>query len=151
MRLFYDMMLVGISVQLAAYVLWAFNIYGAMGIGYPFGNAPQQLSTLQGWFDLSVYNALLGIGGAAVIGVAALLLRQGTYALYAMLIFAIGMFIPIVKNFVLAVPNTVAALLPVETNPTPGLINPIQLVIGLMVLFAGFIFIFEMVIQRNIS
>ena len=150
MKLFYSMMLLTISIQLTSYLLWSFNFFGGI-IQYPFGSATD-LNNLSNTFSLTSFNALLGIGGAALIGLAALLLRQGTYAIYAMLIWAIGVFFNVVKGFVLAIPNTVAALLPVETNPLgAGAINPLQVVIGFIILFAGFMFLFELVIQRPVS
>jgi hypothetical protein len=147
-RLFYDMMVFAIAIQLVAYLLWSFNFFGGI-IQYPFGSAAD-LNNLSNTFSLTSFNALLGIGGAALIGLAALLLRQGTYAIFACLLWAIGAFFNIVKGFVLAIPNTVAALLPSSTNPGTGL-NPLQVVIGFIVLFAGFMFLFELVIQRNVS
>ena len=142
------MMIFAISLQLISYLLWSFNFFGGV-IQYPFGSAAD-LNNLSNTFSLTGFNALLGIGGAALIGLAALLLRTGTYALYAMLLWAIGVFFNIVKGFVLAIPNTLAALLPASTNPGSGL-NPLQVVIGFIILFAGFMFLFEMVIQRNVS
>ena len=147
-RLFYNIMVLAICIQLVSYSLWSFNFFGGL-IQYPFGSATD-LNNLSNMFSITSFNALLGIGGAALIGLAALLLRQGTYALYAMLLWAIGVFFNIVKGFVLAIPNTVAALLPSSTNPGSG-VNPLQVVIGFIVLFAGFMFLFEMVIQRNVS
>jgi hypothetical protein len=143
------MMIFAISLQLTSYLLWSFNFFGGI-IQYPFGSAAD-LNNLSDIFSLTSFNALLGIGGAVLIGLAALLLKAQTYALYAMLIWAIGIFFNIVKGFVLAIPNTLAALLPSSTNPIPGSVNPIQVAIGFIVLFAGFIFLIELVIQRNVS
>ena len=131
-----------------AFLFWAFNSFGGV-INYPFGNA--NVNSLSLTFQLTSWGALLSIGGSVLIGIASLLLKVGTYAIYAMLLFAIGVFLPIVQSFVLAIPNTIAALVPESTNPMPGSPNPIAVVVGVIVLFAGFMFIMEMVTQRKVS
>jgi hypothetical protein len=146
-KLFINFLVYGVSLEAVCYLFWSFNVFGGM-IQYPFGSAAD-LNSFSNMFSLTSYNALLGIGGAALIGLAALLLRQGTYALYAMLLWAIGMFFNVVKGVVLAIPNTVSALLPVETNPTPGGINPIYTIVVFIVTFAGFMYLFGLVIQRD--
>ena len=155
---FYNMLVFGLSVQLAAYVLWAFNFFGSY-IVYPFGNAASMLN-LQNTFTPDAWMFLItGVG--IITGVVALLFRQGTYALYALLICAIGVCYKIVVPFLVALPNTIAALLPDSTNPfsyvngvyvpNSGGINPIQVVVGIIVGFVIFIFIWEMVLQRKVS
>ena len=143
------MLIFGVSLQLFAYILWAFNVLPAMGLAYPYGNA-DQMNNLNSIFSLNWYTALIG-GTGAVIGVAMLLLRQGTYAIYALLIFAIGVFIQVIGPFFLAIPNTIAALLPSETIPSGLGFSPIAVVIGVMFNFALFFFISELVIQRNLN
>mgnify|MGYP001608378146 CR=1 FL=1 len=153
------MLVFGVSLQLAAYLLWAFNILGAIGITYPFGSA-DQLNNISGVFSLTPWTALIG-GVGAIIGIVALLLRAGTYAIYAVLIFAVGVFFSVLSPFFLAIPNTIAALIPGTTNPfsyvngtyvpTSSFPNPIATVIGVIFAFAVFFFVFEMVLQRKVS
>jgi hypothetical protein len=147
-KLFINFLVYGVALESVCYLFWQFNVFGGL-IQYPLGSAAD-LNSLNNMFSLTSFNALLGIGGAALIGLAALLLRQGTYALYAMLLWAIGMFFNVVKGIVLAVPNTVAAFLPGASNPTPGGINPIFTVIALILTFAGFMYLFGLVIQRDV-
>lgn len=136
----------GIGVQLFCYLFWAFNVFGGL-IQYPLGNAAD-INNLNNMFSINLWTALVG-GAGVVISIAALLLRQGTYALYALLLFAIGVFFNVVKGFVLVVPNTIAALLPASTNPLGTGTNPIAVVVGVIVLIAGFMYVFGLVIQRE--
>jgi hypothetical protein len=148
-NLMYSILVFGVALQLVSYLLWSFNVFAGM-IQYPFGTAAD-MNNMQNMFKLDVWMALIS-GTGVVIGVAALLLRQGTYALYALLIFAIGVFYRVIVPFLIVIPNTVAALLPASTNPLgPNTINPIQVALGLIVGFAIFIFMFELVVQRKIS
>ena len=141
------MMLFGICAQMAAYLTWAFNMFGGL-IQYPLGTANDMLN-LNNMFSINLWSALIGGAGIA-ISIAALLLRTGTYAIYAMLLFAIGVFFNIVKTFVLAIPNTVVAIF-ASANLPSGATTPIQVVIGVIMVFAGFIYLFELVIQRRAS
>lgn len=149
-NLMYNILVFGICLEIVSYLVWAFNAFGGL-IQYPFGNAADVLN-LQNMFTVDIWMALIS-GTGVVIGIAALLLRQGTYALYALLIFAIGVFYRVVVPFLIVIPNTVAALLPASTNPDPTLfpINPIQVVVGIIVGFAIFVFMFELITQRKIS
>ena len=155
-NLMYDILIFGICVQITAGLLWSFNFFGGL-IQYPFGSAGDWLN-MQNTFKPDVWMVLIS-GSGVVIGVLALLFKQGTYALYALLIFAMGIFYKVVVPFMLVIPNTVAALLPNSTNPNytivNGLpvygINPIQVAIGIIVGFAIFIFLLEFVIQRKVS
>jgi hypothetical protein len=113
---------------------------------------PGSISTMTSWFNLSPFNLLFTGATAAVVGVAALLLRQGTYAIFATLIAALGMIITPISAFIMAIPNLLGALLPASTNPNPALfpINPIIIVIGLIYAFAAYWFIFGLVVQRDV-
>ena len=156
-NLMYDILVLGICMEIVSYLMWAFQVIPPTIFKYPFGNAADMLN-MQNMFKLDIWMALIS-GSGVVIGVAALLLRQGTYALYALLIFAIGVFYRVVVPFLIVIPNTIAALLPDSTNPNFTMvggvpvygINPIQVVIGLIVGFAIFIFMLELVLQRKVS
>lgn len=148
-NMFYSMLLFGVCLQLASYILWAFGILNAIGINYPMGNA-NQIGTLTSVFSYAPFLALIGGTGIA-FGIIALLTRAGSFPIYAVLIFSIGIFVPVVGPFFLAIPNTIAALIPSSTNPLPGQINPIATVIGVAFIFAIFFYIFEMTLQRKVT
>jgi len=133
-----------VALQAAAYLFWAFNVFGGL-IVYPLGD----ISALNNVFSINTYSALIGIGGAALIGLAGLLLKQGVYAVYAMLLWAIGVMFSVVQTFVLVIPNTLAAFLPEATNPLPGSTNPLIIVISLFFAFGAWMYMFGLVIQRE--
>jgi hypothetical protein len=114
-------------------------------IQYPFGSAAD-LANIQGWFNIDLMKTLVGLG-AIGIGIAMLLTRQNTYAIYAMLLFGFGIAFTIVGNFLLAIPNTLGALIP---NPFPGSVNPFGVVIGVIVAYAGFWWLLSLVLQRDV-
>jgi hypothetical protein len=148
MKLFYSLLVFGLSIQVSCYLMWSFNI--VPGISYPVNmEATTALFSLDNfWAQFS-----LAVAGAVGIGLAMLLLRVGTYAIYAMLIWAIGMFLPLISGFFLAIPNTLGAILGPffqYSNPTTG-VNPLLVVITLICAFAAWIFLMELVTQRNIS
>lgn len=147
MRLFYSFLVFGVAFQLSCYLFWAFNIC-------PFITYPIDTSIMANAFAITPFTAMFLAGGAVGIGLAALLLRQGTYALYAILIWVVGVFLTITAPFFLAIPNTITGLLAplLEiTNPIAPNPNPLVVVIGLLFTFALFIFAFELVSQRNVS
>ncbi|MFA5366220.1 MAG: hypothetical protein WC325_13645 [Candidatus Bathyarchaeia archaeon] len=146
-KLFINYLILGVSVQAVCYLFWAFNLFGGL-IEYPLGDV-SSLSTL---FSIDTFSVLIGIGGAIGIGLAALLLKQGTYAIYAMLLWAIGCMFKVVQTFVLVIPNTIGALLPASTNPNPALfpVNPILVVVSLFFALGAWLFMFGLVIQRDV-
>jgi len=145
-KFFTNLLILGLAINAALYLFGAFNFDPQVQI-------PGSLSTMTSWFNLSPFNLLFTGATAAVVGVAALLLRSGTYAIYAMLIAALGMIIAPVQSFVMAIPNLLGLLLPAATNPNPTLfpINPITVVISLFFAFGAYWFIFGLVIQRDIG
>lgn len=144
-KLFINALIFGIAFQLTCYMFWAFSSFGGL-IQYPFGNA-NEITNLQTMFSLNAWAVLVsGVGVATSI--VALLLRQGTYAIYALLIFAIGIFFPIVSTFVLAVPNTIAGLA-ATMGLTSAVTGPISTFIGVICVFGGFMYMFGLVIQRD--
>jgi hypothetical protein len=145
--LFYSLMLFGVCVQLAAYLTWSFNVFGN-AIVYPLG-AASDLTNLNNIFDINLWSALVGLAGVG-ISIVALLLKQGTYAIYAMLIFAFGIFFKVVSTFVFAIPNMVAAIF-ASANVPAGTTTPLQITIGVIMTFAGFIYLAEMAVQRKLN
>ena len=145
-KLFQELLPLGVALQLACYLCWAFNPFGNL-IQYPLGD----VSSIQSVFSIDIYSALLGIGGAAIIGVAALLLRPGLYAIYAMLIWGIGTAFRVIQTFFLAIPNTIGALIPASTNPNPAVfpVNPISVFVTVVIGYAAFWWLFGLVVQRD--
>lgn len=139
-------------------VLYLFNVFG---FNPPQVQYPGSLSTMTSWFNLEPFNLLFTGATAAIVGVAALLLKQGTYAIYAMLLAALGMIIAPVQAFIIAIPNAIGTWIPKEANPlayNAGVynpdytgINPIVTVISLIFAFAAYWFIFGLVIQRDMG
>lgn len=144
-KLFVNALVFGVALQLTSYLLWAFNVFGGI-ISYPLGD----VSSLNNIFSLSLFDAVIGVGGAAAIGLAALLLRQGTYAIYAMLLWGIGSMFKVIQTFFLVIPNTLGALIPPEANPNPAVfpVNPLIVVLAAIFLFAAWVYLFKLVIQR---
>ena len=145
-KLFISALIFGLSLQVTCYLFWAFNFFGGL-IEYPLGD----VASLSSLFSINVYSVLIGIGGGLAIGLAALLLKQGTYAIYAMLLWAIGCMFNIIQTFFLAIPNTIGALFPPETNPNPAAfpVNPLVVVLGVVFAFAAWMYMFGLVIQRD--
>lgn len=147
-RLFYTLLTFGVGFQLAAYLFWAFNICPL--IVYPFGDST---SAINNAFNITVFDAMFTAIGAVGITLVSLLLRQGTYAIYAVLIWVLGTLLPIVKTFFLAIPNTLGALIPPQLNPNASVfpVNPIVVVISVVFGYAGFWFLMELAAQRDIT
>jgi len=145
-KLFINALIFGIAFQLTCYLFWAFSSFGGL-IQYPFGDA-SQITNLQNMFSLNAW-AVLVTGVGVATSIIMLLLRQGTYALYALLIFALGVFFPVVSTFVLAVPNTVAGLA-ATMGLSAAVTGPIATFIGVICVFGGFMYMFGLVIQRDV-
>ena len=148
-KLFLNIFIFGLSLNI---VIFLFGVFGVdPQVKMPF----MDLSTWSSWFPVSAWEWLLT--GAAIAGItlAAVLLRQGTYAIYALLIAALGLILKPVREFILAIPNAIGAWLPDSTNPLPPVggvypPNPITVVIIAIFSFAAFWFIFGLVIQRDV-
>ncbi len=148
-KFFTNLLVFAVAINCVVYLFGAFNVD-------PLVRNPMNLSSFQSWFDLSPFNIMLTGATAAVIGLAAVLLRQGTYAIYAMLLWALGMIITPIRNFILAFLLLIGGWLRDSTNPFPAVNgvyppNPIVIVISLLFAFAAYWFIFGLVIQRDIS
>jgi hypothetical protein len=144
-KLFLEILPFGVALQIICYLMWAFDVFGGR-LQYPLGD----VTAVQNVFSIDVYSVLLGIGGAAVIGIASLLLKTGTYAIYAMLLWGIGVAFKVVQTFFLAIPNTIGALIPEAVNPLPGQVNPIAVAVAVIVGYAAFWWLFSLVVQRDV-
>lgn len=149
-KLFYDILYFGVALQLTLYLFSSFNFFAGSPLNYSISN----LSLLSNTFNVSdTYSVLVGGVGFAAIGLASLLLRQGVYAIYAMLLWAIGIVFNFISGFFLIIPNMLSFLLPAETNPNPALfaLNPITVVIGVVVAFAAWLYMLGLVLQREVG
>jgi hypothetical protein len=140
-----------VTIQVVSYLFWAFDVFGGL-IEYPLGD----VSSLSSIFNIDAYSVLIGVVGAVGIGLAGILLRQGVYAIYAMLLWGFGVIFRVVQTFVLAIPNTIGALIPNSTNPFPPdavtgayPIHPFIVVIVFLFTFGAWWYFFGIVIQRE--
>ena len=149
MRLMYNIILFAVFVNLA---IWLVQIFGLIPAGVAAEYDPIGIKNMF-TLDIFVKNFMwAGIGVAA--GLAGLLLRQNTFALYALVIFAVASFVPIVSNFIYAVPNLINAIMVMYPayNPfsdvTTGVFagtNPWSLMLVGVGYFAGFFFLIDKV------
>jgi hypothetical protein len=147
LKLFANALYFGLSLQLGAYLIWAFQVFGPL-LNYPISTQALDLSNPGNWFELNLFNSLVGIGGAAAITIVGILTRTGTYALYAVLIWALGNFVPFVQQFFLALPNTIIALVS-STGASSDITNPLLTVVSIIFAFGAFMYIFGLVFQRE--
>ena len=133
-------------------VIYLFGVYDFVpNVHFPF----TPLQNWTDWFSITPWGLLITGVGTVLAGLVAVLFRQGTYAIYAMLIAALGLIITPIQNIVTAIPTAIGMWLPDSTNPLPAVngvypTNPIILVIDLLFIFAAFWFIFGLVIQRDV-
>ena len=145
----YNIILLGLLLNVS---IWLITVFGLAPMGLPAKYNPFDL---QNMFSLDVFTknfTYVGIGVAA--GLAGLLLRQNTYALYALIIFAVATFIPILNTFIYAIPNMIDAVMYLypEANPFSGVAtgvfagtNPYSLALIAMGYFAAFFFLMDKV------
>ena len=139
-KLFYSVLLFGICLQCSAYL---FNVFQILPQQMVNGNITGITST----FSIAHFNSFTVIGaasGAAIIGIVSLLLKQNTFAIFGMILWAIAMFIPLVGPFFLAIPTFFASLQLPGTVTQPiiyGLLTPV-------VAFALFWFLWQAVSGR---
>jgi glucan phosphoethanolaminetransferase (alkaline phosphatase superfamily) len=131
-KLFWSLLWFGICLQIAAYLAWAYDFFGGT-MACPITT---DAANVLGVFTITPYTVMFAGAGAAAIGLGAIVTRSGTYALYAVMIWAIGCFITNVSGFFLAIPNTIGALIPAVTNPNPAAF-PIHPLISALAVFAA--------------
>lgn len=140
------MIVFGFAFQLAAAVFWTFNVVPY--VNYPLGN----INDLTNFFSITPFDLMFTGSGIVVIGLAGLLLRQGTYAIYAILIWAIGTIIPLIRNFFLAIPNTIGGLLNLVTASYADAATYVTVIVAVfsaIFVFAGFWWLFGLATQRG--
>jgi hypothetical protein len=149
MKGFINMLFLAVALQSACFLCSAFQLFGPT-INYPLGTTTEIL-TLSYYFDLSHlgFMALMGIGGAAAITIVGMLTRSGQYMLYALLIWGLGAFIPVISYFVLSIPNTIGALI-TSIGVGSDVTSPLIITLGLWVAVWGALYAFGLIFQRDI-
>ena len=132
----YSLMIFVVCLNMSAFII---NESGALVQSQTLYISPFDV---QNQFSLGLFGAL-GVGGA-ILGLASLLTRQYVYAAGALLIWIIGIFLPIGQWLLLGTPIILAALLPAEV----AYISHVVTAFFALVLF---MFLAEIVGQRQIT
>jgi FtsH-binding integral membrane protein len=125
---------------------------------------------LTNYFDLERlgFTLLMGFGGAAIaMSIVGLLTRSGQYMVYAVLIWGLCAFLPIVQYFVLSVPNTIGAIvnglglnaivISTSVDPVTGVVTEVTAASALLVTFGlwvgvwGALYAFGLIFQRDMN
>lgn len=148
MKLWYNIMFWTIMLNISVYLLQVFNIvsFGGSNVGFE-ADSFKNMFTLDYFIKSFTYAAV----GSAGIGLATLLLRLNLNPIYAMAIWSIGVFIPIIKDFLLAIPNMIDAIIPAGMNPVAPAPNPFSIAFGGIFAFGAFMFLMERVDNKNIT
>jgi hypothetical protein len=157
-----------IALQSACFLCYSFNVFGD-ALSYPLGN-PDEMLNLTNYFDLERlgFTMLMGFGGAAIATtIVGLLTRNGQYMVYAVLIWGLCAFLPIVQFFVLSVPNTIGAIVnglglnsiivSTTVDPVTGVVTEVTASSVLLVTFGlwvgvwGALYAFGLIFQRDMN
>jgi hypothetical protein len=134
----YNIFLIVVAINIA---MWLIPLFELTPSSLPAQFSPDDLTKL---FSLSYFQKnFLYVGIGAVSGLAMLLLRQNTFALYALVIFTVMLLIPLTSTFILAIPNMINSVMTLYPayNPfsaTEGVLastNPFSM---LFLVFGGF-------------
>ena len=154
MRFFYNILLFGMIFNVAVYLI---QVFGLTPVFLPPKYSLEDMST---WVTLDVFSGqfLMSSAAAVGIGVVSLLFRQNTYALYALPVFAIGVFMAPVSDFVNAIPIAINEVIGKTTlNPMwDGTLayagtNPYSLIFTLLFTVGAFFFFMEVILQRPLT
>jgi len=132
----YSIMIFIVCLNMSAFII---NQSGAFPESQQLYISPTDVTNQ---FSLTVF-AALGVGGA-IFGLAALLTRQYVYAAGALLIWIIGVFLPIGQWFLIGAPVMLAALLPSE-------VTYLSQVVTAFIALALFMFLAEIASQRQVT
>lgn len=159
MKGFINLLFLMVALESACYLCQAFQVFGD-AITYPIDITTMNNFANYFSFERLGFGALVGGVGAAAIMITGILTRQNTYALYAMTLFGLGAFIPLISDFVLAAPNTIYALVQVTglgsvtmTDASGNVISawqPLAVTLGLWAAVWGALFVFGLIFQRDI-
>jgi hypothetical protein len=153
-KLFYSLLVFGLAFQIAAYLFYVFDFC-------PYISYPMSLDIANS-FSLTPFDLAFVVAGGAAITIVSILLRAGTYALYALPIWVLTTFLPILKGFVTVIPNTLGALFgemleainPLPAGTTVAILgvnvsNPLIAVLIGITGFGAFIFFLGLAAQRD--
>lgn len=156
MKLFYSLLVFGLSFQIAAYLFYVFEVVPSEIISYPMS------LDMANAFSLAPFDLAFIVVGGAAITIVSVLLRVGTYAIYALPIWVLTTFIPILKGFVTIIPNTLGAFFgdilqyanPYGSTQTINILgvnvgNPLIAVLIGIFGFGAFIFFLGLAAQRE--
>ena len=143
MRIAYNLILFSFALQIFAYLGQVFNIF------YPFNFGVNTSTPFLGIFNIDLITVAIVGSGAVAIGIGAILTRSGTYALYALLVFGIGVLISQVQPFIMAIPNLLK-LIPFPNFPGTDISTavPIMGFLTGLIIYAWGWFLIEMITQR---
>jgi hypothetical protein len=151
MKLMYNIMFFALLVSLSA---WLVDTFALVPTTLPAEYTPDSIMSM---FSLNLFqNNFMYVGVGVAAGLAGLLLRQNTFALYALVIFGVASFLPILSNIIYALPrmiDTIMVMYP-EYNPfaNAGMLsgtNPYSLFLAAIAGFAAWIFIMDMISGRQ--
>jgi hypothetical protein len=152
--LFVNLLILGLTISIVTYLFGVYNV--VPNVHFQF----TQLQSWTDWFSFTPLTLLLTGVGTVIAGLVSVLLKANTYAIYAMLIAALGLIIRPIQEILTAIPTAIGLWLPNEANPfayTNGIynpnytgLNPITVVVSALFLFAGFWFVLSLVIQRDL-
>jgi len=132
----YSLMVFYLCLNMAAFII---NQSGAFATSQELYINPLNVSNQ---FSLTVFGGLLA--GGAIIGIIALITRQYVYASIALVVWVIGLILPVAQWFLLGTPIILAAILPPE-------ISYVSTVVSAFFAFIFFMFMIEIASQRQIT
>jgi len=154
MRFMYNIMLMALFIGLAS---WLVDVFALTPLVLPAEYTPD---SVMGMFSLSLFqNNFMYVGVGVAAGLAGLLLRQNTFALYALVIFAVASILPIFSNIIYAIPrmiDTIMVLYP-QYNPFAdygGVLagsNPYSMLLAAVAGFAAWLAIMTIISGRQID
>lgn len=127
---------------------WLLQIFNIVKFASPLWSDPTNLESMF-TIDYFINSFTYATVGAAAIGIASAILRSGINPLYAMIIWSVGVFVPIVQQFLTAVPTLVDAVIPPTLNPIYPLPNPFAIGFAAVFAFGAFMFLMELVTQTR--
>ena len=143
MRLAYNILLFYICANLASFIMLQSEM---LPINISLGWQPisQTDNVLLDLFNINAFSVLLGIGGSIAIGIVGFLLRQGINAVYALIVFVVGVLFTPVSQFITSLPIVLATVIPADST---YLISVILSIVS----FAFFFFFIELVTQQRLT
>ena len=138
-KLMYNALLFYIALNISAFLFSTFGMHPTTP-----SNLPSVYATFSITQFVNTFTVVGAIGGAAIIGLVSLLTRIGTYAIFALILWAIALFVTLVAPFVLALPNFFYSL----GLPTSVMQPVVYGIIAPVVAFALFWFLWQAVAGR---